>query len=390
MTSVSPRAERSEAEIETVVSAVHASQTKMALAVTGGGSGVIPRLLARPGASRTVLDAQVPYGPDALAELLGAAPDSHCSKETARLMAASAYERAQRLREFPTTPVLGLGATAALTTDRERRGPNVIYVAVVDGCSTWEASLQFRKGARTRAGEEAVAERAIVTVLAEAMGISDSIDLARGSDEPWSVNRHDLAHPRDVLERGEQPWATVDRASVARAGGVVPGAVVSGAFNPYHAGHAALLDAARRRTEAHVSYEISIINVDKPPLSAAELDARLAQFHDLAPVVLTCAPTFVEKARLLPGCAFVVGADTASRILEPRYYGGGDNFELALIELRELGATFHVAGRLIGDSFRHLDNLEVPVTATALFSAIPESEARVDISSSELRGVRDA
>ncbi len=28
-----------------------------------------------------------------------------------------------------------------------------------------------------------------------------------------------------------------------------------------------------------------------------------------------------QQARLFPGCAFVVGADTAKRIIDPRYYG---------------------------------------------------------------------
>ena len=27
------------------------------------------------------------------------------------------------------------------------------------------------------------------------------------------------------------------------------------------------------------------------------------------------------KARLFPGCAFVVGADTAKRVVDPKYYG---------------------------------------------------------------------
>ncbi len=362
----------------------------LALAVTGGGSGVIPRLLTRPGASRSVLEAQVPYGRRAVAELLDAAPKSRCSPQTARDLAVSAYERARRLREAPTTPVLGLGATAALATDRARRGPSAIYVAAVDGFSAWESSIRFRTGARTRAGEETVAERAILSTLAEAMGVGDPVNLRLEPDEPWSIERHELAHPRVVLESAEQPWATVDREGVARSGGPIPGAVVAGSFNPYHAGHAALLEAARRRTDQKVAYEISVTNVDKASLTAVELDRRLAQFRGFEPVVLTRAPTFVDKARLLPGCAFVVGVDTASRILEPRYYGGSEGFQRALAELREFGARFHVAGRLVGDRFRRLEDLEVPDAAADLFGAIPESEARVDISSSELRDRRNA
>jgi hypothetical protein len=305
-------------------------------------------------------------------------------------MAVSMYERAQRLRESSAMPVVGLGASGALTTDRERRGVNAIYVAAVDGFQVWEAALQFRKGGRTRGGEEVTAELAILATLTEAMGVGVSVKLPLDPDEHWTMDRHELGHLCDVLERTEQPWATVDRSGVARAGGPVPGAVVSGSFNPLHAGHEALLKVARRCTDRPVAYEISVNNVDKLPLSATDLGARLAQFRDRELVVLTCAPTFIEKARLLPGCAFVVGLDTASRILEPRYYGGADNFECVMDEFRDLGVRFHVAGRLINDRFWQLEDLSINGSAADLFDQISACEARVDISSSELRGRRNA
>lgn len=45
------------------------------------------------------------------------------------------------------------------------------------------------------------------------------------------------------------------------------------------------------------------------------------QFENL----IFCCPSALlplhVQARLFPGCAFVVGADTAKRIIDPRYYG---------------------------------------------------------------------
>ncbi|MDE2989550.1 MAG: hypothetical protein OXU21_00605 [Chloroflexota bacterium] len=370
--------------METAVAAIRSSRAMVALAIAGGGSGVIPRLLTRPGASRTVLEAQVPYGRRALTELLGAKPASRCSPEAARELAQAVYRRALRLRETPHTPVLGLGATAALVTDRERQGAHRIHVAVVDGFRSWEASAHLRKGARTRAEEEAIAERIILGALAEAM-VGGEFDLALQPDERSSIEAVSLAHPCDVIACGEQPWATVDTAGRVRAGGPLPGIVLPGSFNPLHKGHAALLEAARRRTAGFAAYEISITNVDKPPLAAAELDARLAQIRGRAPVVLTRAPTFVEKARLLPGAAFAVGADTAARILEPRYYADADGLAKALAELRELGARLHVAERRVGDRLLRLDDLPVPPSAVDMFQPIPASEVAIDISSTELR-----
>ena len=378
-----------DAALEAAVAAIRSSRTMVALAVTGGGSGVISHLLTRPGASRTVLEAQVPYGRRALTELLGAAPASRCSPETARELAQAVYRRALRLRETPHTPVLGLGATAALVTDRERKGSHRIHVAVVDGFQSWESTVQLRKSARTRAAEEAIAELVILRTLAEAM-VGGGVDLALDSDERVSIETAPLAHACDVIARGEQPWATVDTTGCVRAGGVLPGVVVPGAFNPLHEGHAALLQAARRRANGYAAYEISITNVDKPALAAADLDARLAQFRGRVPAVLTRAPTFVEKARLLPGTGFAVGADTAARILEPRYYGGAEDLAQALTELRQFGIQFHVAERRVGNAHLRLDDLQVPSSAADMFRPIPASEVAVDISSTELRDRRGA
>ena len=61
-----------DAAVEAAVAAIRSSRAMVALAIAGGGSGVIPRLLTRPGASRTVLEAQAPYCRRALTELLGA------------------------------------------------------------------------------------------------------------------------------------------------------------------------------------------------------------------------------------------------------------------------------------------------------------------------------
>src|SRR5439155_55171 len=69
-----------------------------------------------------------------------------------------------------------------------------------------------------------------------------------------------------------------------------------------------------------VAFELSVVNVDKPPLGAADVRHRFAQFRGRARVELTRAPTFLQKSRLLPGATFVVGADTAERLVAGRYY----------------------------------------------------------------------
>ena len=138
-----------------------------------------------------------------------------------------------------------------------------------------------------------------------------------------------------------------------------------------------------------MTFELSVVNADKPALAAVEVRRRLEQFSWRGTVELTRAPTFREKARVLPGAAFVVGVDTAARILEPRYYGGSAaSMVAALDEIGRLGGRFLVAGRADpGGRFVTLADLAVPGPVAHLFEEIPEARFRRDISSTELRDV---
>jgi nicotinamide mononucleotide (NMN) deamidase PncC len=63
----------SDAAWQQLISALHASGRKAALAITGGGSAAIGELLRVPDASRLLIEAQVPYDAQALATFLGVA-----------------------------------------------------------------------------------------------------------------------------------------------------------------------------------------------------------------------------------------------------------------------------------------------------------------------------
>jgi len=84
-----------------------------------------------------------------------------------------------------------------------------------------------------------------------------------------------------------------------------------GSFNPLHRGHRQLLDAAVERFGGagadgdHMEgcFELSIGNADKGLLPAEEVRRRVAQFTaEGLPLILTRAPLFTDKARLLRGC----------------------------------------------------------------------------------------
>jgi hypothetical protein len=117
---------------------------------------------------------------------------------------------------------------------------------------------------------------------------------------------------------------------------------------------------------------------------------RFSQFGGYAPVAATAAPLFVDKARLFPGATFVIGSDTAARLLEPRYYGGTAALHAAFETIRAAGCRFLVAGRLVEGRWITLDELVLPTALSDLFSAIPAELFREDISSTQLRAAQEA
>ena len=81
-------------QVRKVVEEIHATPPQAVVAVAGAGSQALAWLLGVAGASRTLLEALVPYGRLSMIDFLGSEPDQFVSAETARLMARSAYRKA--------------------------------------------------------------------------------------------------------------------------------------------------------------------------------------------------------------------------------------------------------------------------------------------------------
>ena len=195
--------------------------------------------------------------------------------------------------------------------------------------------------------------------------------------------------PLDRLLLGGVRTVTVHADGRAVADEPFRGAVLPGSFNPLHQGHLDLAAAAAGILECEVALELSVLNVDKPPLGDAEVRRRAAQFHGKASLLLTRAETFRKKADVLPGCVYVLGWDTAVRLLEPRYYGGQGAMLRALAEMGSSGCRFPRGGAgPRAPSFRTLADVPVPPGFEDLFQAIPESAFRSDLSSTDLRAAQ--
>ncbi len=332
--------------------------------ITGGGAGFLAELLETPGASRTVLEARIPYSTASLAELLGGPPDQACSAPTARALAMAAFQRATKLG---ATRPFGFASTASLATDKPKRGRCRAHIAVQTATQTSHAE----RNAFSVADDRAIQERELVETAWDVLGTALGL-VARGPIALQSV----VAAPewRRLVAGRIDHVATLPHDRTL---------LLPGAFNPPHDAHHRMMRIAEAKLGRVGAFELSIENVDKPLLDYFEIRARLEQLG--RPVWLTRLPRFVDKARRFPGATFVVGIDTLVRIAEPRYYGGTRERDHQIAEMLDRDLAFLVFGRSINGQFQGLGDAILPQRLMDACAGVDETEFRMDISSTGLR-----
>lgn len=371
--------------LNTVIRDIHDSPIQAALVASGAGSQALAWLMSIPGATRTILEVTLPYSYASFERFVGFRPEHFVSSETAVLMAKVAYRRA-RLLAPDGTPSVGLACTATLVTDRPKRGEHRCHIALRDERGITTYSLVLNKGMRDRSGEEEVVSRLLVKALAAACGCSREIPLGLLPGEHVETVRIDA--PDLVLQvlRGELNAIIIDISGQLSTGLPENGVILPGAFNPFHGGHAQLAYVAGQITGRPVYFELSVHNVDKPPLLEADVRQRLEQFYGHGSIIVTTAPLFEQKAALFPNSIFVVGYDTARRLVSPEYYKGSDRaMRHSLDVIRAHDCRFLVAGRLQDGQFHTLADIQIPHGYENLFEPIPPDVFRTDISSTDLR-----
>ena len=171
--------------------------------LTGGGMQLVPWLLTVPGASRTVLELQVPYSQRSLQQLIGSEPTQYVSADVARRLARQAYLRAQALTGSEASAgsgggggggggsarCLGLGCTAALRSEPPKRGEHRCFLAVHSDVGVWELELTLAKGlSRSRELEDEVVSRCAL------VGLAKECDLPLPTAEPSGFWQQQPSH----------------------------------------------------------------------------------------------------------------------------------------------------------------------------------------------------
>ena len=368
-----------------LVELIHRTTGMASLVIAGAGSQAINAILGVAGASRTVLDIQVPYASSAVVDYLGEEPGQYVSTDAALSLARASYSRAAKLRE-ERIPVFGVSCTATIATDRPKRGDHRCHVCVYGPTGWKSASITFVKGLRSRDEEDAIVSRLILNSLAGAVGIRERLDLTLSPEERVLTDSKCLNDPLEALASGHVGHVLIDTEGEQTADFLFSGGIISGSFNPRHSGHDRLAEVASDLLEAPVAFELSVTNVDKPELELPEVRRRIDQFKGHSNIIATRATVFYEKARLLPGCTFVIGFDTLVRLVDAKYYRNSPALMMsALMEMRSLGCSFLVAGRLDSDGFKTPCDVDLPAYLSDMFRSIPESMFREDISSTQIR-----
>jgi hypothetical protein len=371
---------------EELITAIHNHPARLMLVVAGAGTQALAELLSVGGASRTLLEALIPYSSQSFDEFLGCRPKQYAAAETARLAAGRALVRAQKLAE-EKWPLAGLACSATIATDRPKRGEHRAHIAAWQPERLLSYSLYLEKGARDRAGEEALVSRLLLNTVAEACQVRRQLPFELGPGDNLKEEHHDYAQAGARLLRRAIPYFAIQEHGRLATGDAQPHALLSGAFNPLHEGHMGLAWAAAELLGHPVAFELAVVNVDKPPLELETILARMAQFAGCFAVFASNAPTFVEKARIYPGATFVMGYDTAARVIHPRYYGDSEaQMRAALEEIRANECRFLVAGRADQHgTFHEAADLPIPPGFADLFYPIPPHYFRLDISSTAIR-----
>ncbi|OGL98701.1 hypothetical protein A2318_00270 [Candidatus Uhrbacteria bacterium RIFOXYB2_FULL_45_11] len=414
-----------------MVTCLRATGTQLYIVSTGATGGLLSALWRVPGASKNLLGFRFCYANEELVDFLGKQPDgSFCSDETAAKMAAHAYwhgrELAYRRGVADLNSVVGVGMTAAVTTDRDHRGADKVSIAVkthgtlftFDATFPKPESIEFLDRQRYRHWQGEMCDMLTLNAILSTLGMAQ-IGISNPTNRGWRMESNQLSasipgiafskwrpdrkpyrfhhaqiqrdHRFDSIygwinwdqkpscddESLGEEWRYVTNDNADQI------VLYPGSFAPLTHGHIGVAKMIEQMTGKHVVFELTNTHPNKGRMSDEDMLWRADQFTAFAPVVLSDnAPLYVDKARCYPGVPMVVGADALKQLLDERHYGGYQGLRNALDEFVALGTTFYVVGRKVENNFLTLNDIPIMAKYRHLFHDV---SFRKDISSTELR-----
>ena len=371
-------------DLKQFIEDLHQTPHMLVYEFAGAGIQALAWLHAVAGSSATILEANDRYAQKSFVETIGFEPEKFVSLEASEALAKQALKRAQYLKRDGTAAI-GVSCTASIATNRPKRGEHQCYISIADELAVSSYSLTLDKGARSRDEEETLVSILVLKAIAEACNLTaPELEL---NNKDVLESYHSSGEALQRLEKKDVSWLRFNRRGEVSTGQTLEEQILlSGSFNPVHAGHLQLVDLVATRKARSVCFELPLVNAAKATIDFEEAVRRARQFVGKGDIVLSLSPLFYEKAALFPNSLFVVGADTAVRLVQKRFYTNDEAEMLASFEaVRNAGCSFIVAGRLIDDDFVTLDEIDLPEAIKDLFEILPEEVFRVDLSSTEIR-----
>lgn len=389
------------------------ARVRVYLACTGAGAGLQSALWNVPGCSSFFVGAEFPYDQTATERFLGFRPEKFVSVDAAIALALESYSRAciENGRVTLSSPI-GLGLTASAASLRAHRGDHRICAAVATRQGVYVADVVLEKGV-------GLAARVEDGQLADRIGLSLLLRAAERSLHSASRPRFPFEGdppPAETFYTGEgDPPATLtevteqarqqfffrgfhtaqDKRLPVSVESIGRRIIFPGSFDPPHEGH---FNLAQRAVECvgPASGVVFAVTANPPhkmraPLSALLERVALLRGHDR--MFTEDDALFLDKAKRYPNHAFIVGADTFQRLLDPKW---GPEIAPMAREFVKRGACFLVFGRLVDgvwttreDVLREVARVVDINTRADLNQISAPIEGRWDISSSELRAAAE-
>lgn len=359
------------------------------VATVGAGMRLQTLLWGTPGASAYLAGFDAPYAKTQLTAFLGFDPQaafanqeipSCCSKEVAFDMAITAYIRAAEVcvaEKLDKNPV-GIGITASVATNRMPRGDQRYHGCIITNESVdyFERVLEKEEGFLARGGHDDIIAQETLEVILNVV-----------AERPIAFSSAHVDFARKRLFRHPVFLPDGTRGPANHSGG---GLFLPASLNPIHKGHRNMVYYARAKHPAPVTFLISSTPTAKAPLTLQQMLRRAGMMraerwtqHQIHAFEFTQnEPLFIDMARNRPMATFIVGTDTMSRFLDPKW---GPHIPSMLKEMEDLNVSFLVMPRKADGKVTTCEDVNPLSVVSGMFMPLAAPECAVDYSSTAIR-----